>query len=164
MKNNEAKYSLTAKIFHWGFVIFFAYGIFKAVEDLDQLKDPSFLRFEFLFASAFIGLLTVRYFYMRKTQETSIPENSSQAQKLAAKLVHLGMYVTLGLIAITGMIIGALFKMGFESGILIEFIITVHEFGIPVMYWLVAIHVSAALYHRFLKDGVWNSMVPFWRE
>jgi len=28
-------------------------------------------------------------------------------------------------------------------------------------YWLVAIHILAAIFHRFKNDGVWSAMVPF---
>ena len=48
-------YSTSAKLLHWGFIGFFAYGIFKQVDDLSQLEDPSFLRFEFIFACVFSG-------------------------------------------------------------------------------------------------------------
>lgn len=35
-------YSTSAKLLHWGFIGIFAYGIFKQVDDLSQLEDPSF--------------------------------------------------------------------------------------------------------------------------
>ena len=46
MDDNNPNYSLIAKILHWGFVLFFAYGIIKQVNNLDQLKDTSLLKFE----------------------------------------------------------------------------------------------------------------------
>ena len=164
MKNQNPSYSLLAKTLHWGFVIAFAYGIFKAVENIDQLENSTFLRFEVLFASAFLFMLAARYLYMKKTQKTSVPIKTGKLQRMAAKTVHLGMYLTLATIALTGLIIGFLFHMGFKDGVLIEGLIAIHEFGIPVMYWLIGIHITAAIFHRLLRDGVWNSMVPFWRE
>ena len=164
MDENKPNYSFIAKFFHWGFVVFFIYGVFKAVEDLEQLEDSSFLRFEVLFALAFAFLLLLRFLYMRRTQKTSLPEDTVKIQKIGAKIVHLGMYITLFIIAITGLLIGLLFRLGLKDGLIIEMVIAIHEFCIPVMYWLIGIHVIAATYHRFLKDGVWNSMVPFWKE
>ncbi len=164
---NEKKspnYSFTAKILHWGFVILFAYGIIKQVDNLNQLKDSSLLRSEILFASAFLVFLAARYLYMKITQKTSLPKDTSKSQKLAAKIVHLGMYLNLGAIAASGLLIGALFSLGFTDGFLIELVITVHEFAVSLIFWLIAVHVSAAIYHRFRRDGVWNSMVPFWKE
>ena len=160
----RSQYSGVAKVLHWGFVIFFVYGVLKAVEDVEQLQDISYLRFEVLFALAFLGLLILRFFYMKSTQKTSLPDSTSKLQKYTAKMVHYGMYGTLGSIAITGLIIGGLVKFQLHDDSVVEILIVLHEFGISVMYWLIFIHISAAIYHRFLKDGVWSSMVPFWKE
>jgi cytochrome b561 len=51
-----------------------------------------------------------------------------------------------------------------KSGIFIELTVGLHELSISTMYWLIAIHVSAAIFHRFRNDGVWSSMVPFLKE
>ena len=51
------KYSTTAKVFHWGFVVLFAYGIAKQVDDISQLEDFALLRFELIFATILILLL-----------------------------------------------------------------------------------------------------------
>ena len=101
---------------------------------------------------------------MKKTQKTSLPTDTPKTQRLAAKIVHLGMYAALGVIAITGLMIGLIFWLDFKDGVLIETVVAIHELAIPLMYWLIAIHVCAAIYHRLLSDGVWNSMVPFWKE
>ena len=164
MNNVKPSYSLTAKILHWGFVVFFIYGIIKSVDDLNQLDESSFLKFEILFALAFLFILTGRFFYMKKTQKTSLPIDTPKTQRLAARLVHLGMYGVLGTIAITGLAIGFIFWLGLKDGVLIETVVAIHELAIPLMYWLIAIHISAAIYHRLLNDGVWNSMVPFLKE
>ena len=162
--NIKPNYSLTAKILHWGFVVFFTYGIIRSVDDLNQLEERSFLKSEVLFALVFLFTLAGRFFYMKKTQKTSLPTDTPETQRLAAKLVHLGMYAALGVIAITGLMIGLIFWLGFKDGVLIETVVAIHELAIPLMYWLIAIHVCAAIYHRLLNDGVWNSMVPFWKE
>ena len=164
MNNVKPSYSLTAKILHWGFVVFFIYGIIKSVDDLNQLDESSFLKFEIIFALAFLFILTGRFVYMKKTQKTSLPIDTPKTQRLAARLVHLGMYGALGTIAITGLMIGLIFWLGLKDGVLIETVVVIHELAIPLAYWLIAIHVSAAIYHRLLNDGVWNSMVPFWKE
>ena len=44
MQNTEVEiakpsYTLTAKIFHWSFVILFAYGISKQIDNINQLED-----------------------------------------------------------------------------------------------------------------------------
>ena len=157
-------YSYIAKFFHWGFVILFIYGLIKQVQDIEQLENPSLLRFEVLFASVFVILLLVRFIYMKRTQKTSLPENTPKLQKIAAKTVHYGMYITLAAIPLSGMLIGLLFWIGLQDGLIIESVVTLHEISIDLIYILIGIHISAALFHRIKRDGVWSSMVPFFKE
>ena len=157
-------YSLIAKIFHWSFVLIFAYGIYKQVDDIQQLEDLSLLKFEILFASIFLLLLFIRFVYMAKTQTSSLPEKTHIIQKVAAKIVHLGIYTSMASIAVTGLIIGGLYYAGLNQGIIMEGIVEIHVFSVTASYWFIGVHVSAAIYHRFKKDGVWNSMVPFLKE
>lgn len=161
---NRANYSTLAKVFHWGFVALYTYGIAKQVGDITQLADFSLLRFELTFATIMIVLLAIRFFYMTKTQTSSLPSQTSTFQKLAAKLVHLGMYASLATIALSGILIGGIYWMGIKEGFLIESIIAAHELAVTASYWLIGLHVVAAVFHRFKNDGVWNSMVPAWKE
>ena len=162
--NQKQNYSFLAKFFHWGFVLLFGYGIFKQVDDIAQLEDIYLLKIEILFASFFLFFLVLRFFYMFKTQKTSLPAKTPRSQKFVAKLVHYCMYICLASICISGLMIGLFFWLGLKNGILIEFIIMLHENSISIIYWLIAIHIIAAIYHRVKNDGVWNSMVPIWKE
>ena len=157
-------YSLVAKIFHWFFFFFFAYATYKSIDDIQQLEDISLLKFEIVFASIFLLLLFIRFVYMAKTQTSSLPENTHIIQKVAAKIVHLGVYVSMALIAITGLIIGGLYYAGLKQGIIMDAFVGMHEISVVASYWFIGVHISAAIYHRFKKDGVWNSMVPFLKE
>ena len=161
---NKKKYSFIAKFWHWGFVLLFIYGVAKQVDEIEQLEDKFFFQFEIVFALLFLFLLTIRFVYMNKTQETSLPDDTSKIQKIAARAVHLGMYTTLAGTAITGLLIGLFYWLGFTEGLFIDFLTAIHSFIVNALYWLIGIHIVAAVYHRFKKDGVWNSMVPFFRE
>ena len=169
-KDNEkrifksTKYSTIAKIFHWGFVALFAYGIAKQIDNISQLENFALLRFELIFAIILILLLAVRFVYMTKTQTSALPEETSLFQKLASKLVHLGMYALLATIALSGILIGGIYWIGIKDGLLLVGIIAVHELAVTTSYWLIGLHVAAAVFHRFKNDGVWNSMVPVWKE
>jgi len=155
------QYSKFAKTMHWGFVLLFGYGVFKQVDNLSELADPSLFRLEIIFAGVFILLLIIRFIYAKKTQQSALPENTSKIQKIAAKLVHVGMYISLGSIALTGLLIGGLYWLGMRENFVIEAVISLHEFAVTSTYWLVAIHIMAAIFHRFKNDGVWSAMVPF---
>jgi len=163
-QKNKNQYSLFAKFWHWGFVLLFIYGVAKQVNEIEQLEDQFFFQFEIVFALLFLFLLAIRFVYMSKTQETSLPDDTSKIQKIAARTVHLGMYTTLAGTAITGLSIGLFYWLGFRQGLFIDFLTAIHSFVVNTVYWLVGIHIVAAIYHRLKKDGVWNSMVPFFRE
>ena len=79
-------YSKIAKIFHWGFVVLFVYGVLKKVDDIGQLRDTALLRFEILFASALLIMLGARFLYMRRTQQTSLPKIRPTHKRLWQKL------------------------------------------------------------------------------
>ncbi|MDC0343355.1 cytochrome b/b6 domain-containing protein [Alphaproteobacteria bacterium] len=160
----KKKYSFFAKFWHWGFVLLFIYGVTKQVNEIEQLEDKLFFQFEIVFAVIFLFLLAIRFFYMNKTQETSLPDETSKIQKIAARTVHLGMYSTLAGTAITGLLIGLFYWLGFTEGLFIDFLTAIHSFVVNGLYWLIGIHIVAAIYHRLKKDGVWSSMVPFLKE
>ena len=67
------------------------------------------------------------------------------------------MYIGMITIAVSGLIIGCLYCLGLKSGILIETIISWHEFSVSSVYWLVGLHLIGAIYqlaskfHRQIK-------------
>ena len=149
---------------HWGFVLLFIYGLLKQIDELNQLEDKALLQFEVIFATVFVLLLLIRFIYMKTTQKSSLPDSTPKSQLLAAIVVHYGMYACLALIPLTGLLIGLLFWLGFEDGFLINTVVEVHEFSVSVIYWLIGLHILAAIFHRLKNDGVWSSMVPFLKE
>ena len=161
---NKSNYSNLAKIFHWGYVILFIYGVAKQVENINQLEDSFILRFEIIFALTFLILLIVRFAYMSKTQKSSLPLNTPKSQKILAKIVHMTMYLLLAGVAMSGLTIGLIFWLNLENDLLINIIIFIHELIVNLLYWVMGVHILAAIYHRLKKDGVWSSMVPFFKE
>ena len=164
LDKNNSQYSKIAKLFHWGFVFLFVYGVLKQVDNINQLEDNAFFRFEVIFAIIFLFLLLIRLIYMKKTQKTSLPEDTSKAQKIAAKIVHNGMYIFLSGTVLSGLLIGFLFWLGLKDSKFINIAINIHEIIINFLYLLIGIHIIAATFHRLKKDGVWSSMVPFFKE
>ena len=160
----HSKFSSFAKLMHWGFVLLFVYGLLKQIDSLNQLEDSSLLKFEVVFALVFLFLLLIRFIYMKTTQQSSLPESTPKPQIMAAKIVHSSMYTCLALIPFTGLLIGLLFWLGLKEGLLINLVVGAHELSVSIIYWLIGLHILAAVYHRLKNDGVWSSMVPFWKE
>ncbi|MCG8415003.1 MAG: cytochrome b/b6 domain-containing protein [Pseudomonadales bacterium] len=157
-------HSALAKVLHWGFIAVFIFALYKQIDEVEELEDFALLQFEMAYASFFLILLLARFFYMRKTRPTVLPDDTPRMMKNLAKAVHLGMYASLALIAMTGLTIGSLYWSGTKSGALLDAIILLHE----IAYWtsmnLIAAHIIAAIYHRQKGDGIWDSMVPLWKE
>ena len=160
-------HSRTAKILHWGFILVFAYGLAKQLDDVEELEDFGLLQNEMIFASVFLIVLLARFAYMRATRLTALPsstDKSAQRTKHWARAVHLAMYASMALIAASGLCIGGLYWTGTKTGLAMDIALTVHEIAVYGSYLLIAGHVSAALWHRNQRDGIWNAMVPIWQE
>ena len=164
MVQQRKQHSVLAKTFHWFFVLIFGYGVYKQIENKDQLNDFELLKSEIFFALIFLIFILFRFIYMKKVYKTALPSNTPKIQLMAAKLVHISMYFVLSGIAVSGLGIGFLFWLGYKNGLFIEIIIWLHELLFSTVVWLICFHISAAIYHRVQNDFVWSSMVPFMKE
>lgn len=161
----EKSHTNLAKIIHWGFIILYVYGILKQIDDLSQLEDTGLLIFEVIFATVFLLIVLIRYFYMSRF-ETFLGANEPVPvmHKFLAKTIHTSMYLCLILLPLTGLMIAGLFAQEIKDGPLIDVVVGLHGFSADLSYLLIAIHVVAALYSRIKGEGVWSSMVPLWKE
>ena len=62
----ERTHTLLAKSFHWSFILLYVYGIFKQVNNLEDLEDTNLLLFEIVFATVFLVIVILRYSYMSR--------------------------------------------------------------------------------------------------
>ena len=155
-------HTILSKFIHWTFTLLYAYGIFKQVDDLSELEDASLLNFEILFATIFLIIVLIRYVYMKDTPTLlGANETVSKGHLFIAKTVHRLIYFSLIMLPTTGLIIAGLFNLGMGG---VEIAIALHEFSAFLSYVVIAIHVGASLYSRFKSEGMWNSMVPIWKE
>ena len=157
-------YNLMAKILHWAFIGVFAVGVVNQIDEVEELANPRLLAEEVLFAFVFLALLFFRFMYMRSVRAAMPPLDMPKQLILLARFVHLGMYLSLALIAITGLVIGGLYYFGLKEGLMLETTLLSHE----IFFWtsvnLMGLHIISAIYHRFRKDGVWSAMVPVLKE
>ena len=151
-----------AKFIHWTFTLLYAYGIFKQVDDLSQLEDASLLNFEILFATVFLIIVLIRYFYMKDTPALlGDHENARKGHLFIAKIIHGLVYFSLIMLPTTGLLIAIFFALEIGG---VEIAIGIHEFSAFLSYVVIALHVGATLYSRFKGEGLWNAMVPVWKE
>ena len=151
-----------AKFIHWAFTLLYAYGIFKQVDDLSELEEASLLNFEILFATIFLIIVLIRYFYMKDTPALlGAHEDVPKGHLFIAKTVHRLVYFSLIMLPTTGLLIAGLFNLGMRG---VDVAIALHEFSAFLSYIVIALHVGASLYSRFKGEGMWNAMVPIWKE
>ena len=161
----QQSHTILAKILHWGFIVLYGYGIFKQIDDISQLEDSALLIFEVIFASIFLIIVVIRYFYMNRFETfLGASEPIPPAHKFLAKMTHRSMYFCLVLLPVSGLLIAGLYAQGITDGGIQDFALTAHEFSASLSYLLIAIHIVAALYSRIKGEGVWTSMVPLWKE
>jgi len=155
-------HTFLAKLIHWTFIPLYAYGIFKQVDDLSQLEDPSFLNFEILFATVFLVIVLLRYFYMKDTPTLlGAHDELPNGHLFIAKTVHRLVYFSLIMLPTTGLVIAGIVSLDLGG---VEIAVAIHEFSADLSYVVIALHVGASLYSRFKGEGLWNAMVPIWKE
>ena len=155
-------HTFLAKLIHWTFIPLYAYGIFKQVDDLNQLEDASFLNFEILFAIIFLIIVLLRYSYMKDTPTLLGAHNElSKGHLFIAKTLHRLVYFSLIMLPTTGLLIAGIVSLGFGG---VEIAVAIHEFSADLSYVVIAIHIGATIYSRFKGEGLWNAMVPIWKE
>ncbi len=156
-----------AKIIHWSFVGLYLYGIVKQVDDLSSLEDSKLLWFEVGFATLFLIIVLARYFYMRRfetLQGATVPVHI--VHKRFAMAVHISMYLCLIMLPLTGLMIAGLYTQGYrdatpdEPQTVMDIVLDLHGAAADFSYFLIILHISAAVYSRIKGEGVWSSMVP----
>ena len=158
----ENSHTPLAKFIHWTFTILYAYGIFKQVEDLEELDNVALLNFEIFFAVVFLIIVLLRFFYMKDVKTLlSANEEMHKGHLFIAKLTHRLVYFSLIMLPTTGLLIAGILAADIPG---MQVAIAVHELSAFLSYVTIAIHVGASLYSRFKGEGVWNGMVPLWKE
>ena len=158
----ENSHTPLAKFIHWTFSILYAYGIFKQVEDLEELEDASLLNFEIFFALVFLLIVMLRFFYMKDAKTLlGAHDEMHRGHLFIAKATHRMVYFSLIMLPTTGLLIAGIINAGVPG---VGIAIVLHEFSAFLSYVTIAIHVAASLYSRYKGEGVWNAMVPLWKE
>ena len=151
-----------AKFIHWTFTVLYVYGIFKQVENLEELENVALLNFEIFFAIVFLIIVLLRYFYMKDVKTLlGAHQEIHKGHLFIAKATHRLVYFSLIMLPTTGLLIAGMLALDLPG---MEIAIGLHEFSAFLSYVTIALHVGASLYSRYKGEGVWNAMVPVWKE
>jgi cytochrome b561 len=165
-------HTTTAKFIHWLFIVLYVYGIFKQVNQLEDLEGNQLLLLEIIFASIFLIIVILRYSYMRRFKTfLGAREPVHIVHYYFARSVHKAMYACFILLPLTGLIIAGLYSQGYtenatpdEEQTVMDLVLDIHGAVADLSYMLILLHIAAAIYSRLKGEGVWSSMVPILKE
>ena len=168
----QNSHTLLARSIHWSFILLFVYGIFKQVNELDELEDTNLLLFEIVFATTFLVIVILRYSYMRRFKTfLGAREPVHIVHYYFARTVHRAMYACFILLPLTGLMIAGLYSQGYtvnatpdEEQTVMDLVLDLHGAVADLSYMLIFLHIGAAIYSRIKGEGVWSSMVPILKE
>ncbi len=174
-KNTATRYGSLSIGLHWLMLLLFV-GVYASIE-LRELyakgSDPREALKSLHFA---LGMLVFALVWLRIAARLSGPSPAihpapAQSQQLAAKLLHLALYVLMVGMPLSGwLLLSAAGKaIPFDLPTLIEAnkevasqIKEVHEFIGTTGYFLIGGHVIAALYHQLVvRDDTLTRILPF---
>lgn len=179
-KNTTGRYGSFSIGLHWlMFLLFIAvYALIELHEIYPKGSDPreAMKTWHFMIGMLIFWLTWLRLAARAPGQTPDIVPVPPNWQQLLAKLVHLGLYALMIVMPLTGwLLLSAAGKpipfFGLELPSLIgenkglaEQLKEVHEVIGTIGYYLIGIHVLAALYHHYLvRDNTLARMLP-WRK
>ena len=168
----QKSHTLLARSIHWSFILLYVYGIFKQVNELDELEDTNLLLFEIIFATIFLVIVILRYSYMSRFKTfLGAREPVHIVHYYFARTVHKAMYACFILLPLTGLMIAGLYSQGYtvnatpdEEQTVMDLVLDLHGAVADLSYMLIFLHIGAAIYSRIKGEGVWSSMVPILKE
>ena len=168
----QKSHTKVAKAIHWSFILLYVYGIFKQVNELDELEDTNLLLFEIVFATIFLVIVILRYSYMSRFKTLlGAREPVHIVHYYFARTVHKAMYACFILLPLTGLMIAGLYSQGYtvnatpdEEQTIMDVVLDLHGAVADLSYMLIFLHIGAAIYSRIKGEGVWSSMVPILKE
>ena len=168
----QNSHTLLARSIHWSFILLYVYGIFKQVNELDELEDTNLLLFEIVFATIFLVIVILRYSYMSRFKTfLGAREPVHIVHYYFARTVHKAMYACFILLPLTGLMIAGLYSQGYtvnatpdEEQTIMDLVLDLHGAVADLSYMLIFLHIGAAIYSRIKGEGVWSSMVPVLKE
>lgn len=166
-KNTSRSYGLLSRSLHWMTVaivlIQFAYGISFVVEDIRSVAV-----FDSLVESLGMLLIPITLFRIVWTLTAGVPalpKSVKPFQALLARTVQSGLYLLILICAVSGFSIRNQSQFFYAIEIpdyfdlsQVGYVHLVHDVAVYVLAGLILLHVSAAVLHACLRDGVVKTM------
>jgi len=167
-------YRFSQKLIHWLMAVFITLDLVVAQkfggdmelwDRLDSRIDHASLNL------VVMCLFLLRVYLRRQHGAPAAPSNMSNWQVSLSKITHLGIYILMASLFVSGLITAMHatdplpafavydFTLGNQDETLFQFVRQFHEAATQLMIALIALHVMAAIYHQvFLRDQVMSRM------
>ena len=170
-------FAVSQKIIHWlmAFLIMVDLIVAQKFGGAMELADRAQSRSDHASVGLVVlGLFLLRLYLRRRHGAPALPEGMSHWQAMLAKLTHIGFYLLIGLLLLSGLATGLeadspirpfgvfTFGNGMNDGF---FALNrqIHHAATLMLGALIALHILAGLWHLFiLRDGVMRRMARFW--
>jgi cytochrome b561 len=175
-------YGIVARLFHWGSALLIlatvVIGVAMTSEGFESLRDALYVSHKTI-GVVILGVLALRVAWRVVTPgPPRLPDSVPPLQRRLAEVTHTGLYLLMGLMAVTGYlrVVSGDFPVEILDAAGIPPLISgapelsgtlsvVHKVGAYLLVAVVAMHVAAAAHHGLiLRDGVFSRMWPPWRR
>jgi len=173
-------YTIAQKVVHWLMALLLLMDLTVAQQFGGELQNA--VRLENREGHVVVGtiiliLLIIRIYLRRKHGAPALPASVPSWQRIAATATHHGFYVLLTVVVATGVFtalnattainwlgIFDIALLGNTSEEQFQSVRIFHELATKALIALIVVHIVAAIYHLFLKDGITTSMLKFWKR
>jgi cytochrome b561 len=168
------RYNRLAILFHWvmAALIFYAAAAILIADDLPRGAFRDLIKTTHNSVGALVVvLLVLRVLWRLASTAPALPSAMTAQQQRLAKFAHLGLYALMAAVPLLGLATHFLRGRGLEFGFfsiasplaanraLSRSIKEVHELAAYALLALVVFHITAALWHQFIKrDGLMGRM------
>jgi cytochrome b561 len=176
LKNTDTDYGLLAQAIHWATVLLFAYMLYLGFTMIDMERTPE--RFDRYGLHKSIGitifaLSILRLLWRWVNHSPSMPDGMAGYERFLAKLTHVGLYVLIIGLPLSGWVMSSAAGYGVtvfdlftlphiadKSKELVDLTKEIHEWLVWIAIGVISLHALAALKHHFInKDDVLKRML-----
>lgn len=176
LRNTPVRFGAVSQAFHWviaGLVIL-QFVLASLSEDAPLFRQLTMIARHKSFGILILALAVLRLLWRLAGPAPSAPANIPRWQQLAAKTSHVALYVLLFLQPLSGWLMSS--ARGFTVSVfnlfslpdlvpadkeLYDLLHETHEVLAALLFWIVIVHVLAALGHHFIhRNNVLRRMLP----
>ncbi|AVR66639.1 cytochrome b/b6 domain-containing protein [Pseudomonas paraeruginosa] len=167
------KYTRPRRLLHWCFAVIIIWaslsGFVNALFELPAPIPDTIAFVNVSLTTLLIPLLGARVYYALAHPAAEEPEQQGEALRLLARAGHLALYVLIGLVLLTGVLMmerpidffGLLvFPQPLHEPLLTGFFNRAHRYSCVVLALLVVGHVAAVAFHHLRGQPVLRRMLP----